>query len=113
MQSLLEGIPGGAGFPLALQESIPRSVRVGMSVHEEDAADPAAAEQASCCDDQTLVSFYEVICLLSVSWPFKDASWWVDTTVMCLRKLKLGEPQLVLSVPCDFPGQMRLWSDEP
>lgn len=60
-----------------------------------------------------LLVFYEVICLLSVSWSFKDASWWVDTTMMCLRKLKLGQPQLVLSVPCDFPGQMRLWSDEP
>lgn len=122
MQSLSERIPGGVWFPLTLSESIlplPPSVRVGRRVHEEDAADAAAdaaaAVQASCCfeedDEETLVSFYEVACLLSAALPFKDASWWAETTTtMCLRKLNLGGPQLVLS---NFPGQLRLWSDEP
>lgn len=35
----------------------------------------ATAVQASRWEDQTLVSFYEVRCLVSVSLPSKDTSW--------------------------------------
>lgn len=68
----------------------------------------ATAVQASLWEDQTLVSFYEVRCLVSVSLPSKGTSWQRVTNSECLIEnprlaasaLAVGRLQLALSVAC-------------
>lgn len=68
----------------------------------------ATAVQASRWEDQTLVSLYEVRCLVSVSLPSKGTSWQRVTNSECLIEnprlaasaLAVGRLQLALSVAC-------------
>ena len=64
-----------SSVPVCVWNCSPCVLRLASVWGKEMSQAASTAVQASCREDQTLVSFYEVRCLVSVSLPSKSTSW--------------------------------------